>query len=50
VDLSALNNDQVHAVAAHLAVSEAIIQTTLPAEVKREERRYRLPVAAGWSR
>lgn len=44
VDLSALNNDQVHAVAAHLAVAEAIIQTKLPAEVKREERRYRLQV------
>ena len=44
MDLSSLNNDQVHAVAAHLAAAEAIIQTRLPAEVQREERRYRLRV------
>ncbi|MEC3979047.1 hypothetical protein [Amycolatopsis sp. H20-H5] len=42
MDLSALKNDQVHAVAAHLVVAEAITRTRRPADVKREERRYRL--------
>lgn len=42
VNLPALNNDQVHAVAAHLAVAEAIMRTRLPADVKPEARRYRL--------
>ncbi|MFK0244595.1 hypothetical protein ACIQUM_07840 [Amycolatopsis azurea] len=42
MDLSTLNNDQVHAVAAHLAVAEAIVRTRCPAEVKPEARRYRL--------
>ncbi|RSN60695.1 hypothetical protein DMH01_15550 [Amycolatopsis sp. WAC 04182] len=42
MDLSTLNNDQVHAVAAHLAVAEAIVRTRRPAEVISEARRYRL--------
>lgn len=42
MNLPALNNDQVHAVAAHLAVAEAIMRTRLPADVKPEARRYRL--------
>jgi hypothetical protein len=44
MELSALSTDQLHAVAAHLALAEVIIQTQLPAEVKPEERRYRLRV------
>jgi hypothetical protein len=44
VTLSALNNDQVHAVAAHLVVAEAIIKTRLPADVVPEERRYRVRI------
>ncbi|WP_410646552.1 hypothetical protein [Amycolatopsis sp. cmx-4-54] len=42
MNLSTLNNDQVHAVAAHLAVAEAIVRTRRPAEVISEARRYRL--------
>lgn len=44
MNLAELNNDQVHAVAAHLAVAEAIVQTRVPVDVKPEERRYRLRV------
>lgn len=39
--LRELNNDQVHAVAAHLTVAEAIVQTGLPVELVVEERRSR---------
>jgi hypothetical protein len=44
VDLTSLNNDQVHAVAAHLAVAEAIRRARVPADIKAEDRRYRLRV------
>lgn len=49
MNLSDLSNDQVHAVAAHLAVAEAVIQTRLAAEIVPEERRYRLRLAGKWA-
>lgn len=44
MDLSLLSGDQVHAVAAHLVVAEAIIHTRLPADTVRETRRYRVRI------
>ncbi len=44
MDLSELNNDQVHAVAVHLASAEAIIHTQLAVDMRSEGRRYRIRV------
>lgn len=44
LSLIELSNDQIHAVAAHLVVAEAIIQTRLPVDAWPEGRRYRVRV------
>lgn len=44
MSLSSLNNDQVHAVAVHLASAEAIIHTALAVDMRSEGRRYRIRV------
>lgn len=44
MNLSGLSNDQVHAVAVHLASAEAIIHTRLAVDMRSEGRRYRIRV------
>jgi hypothetical protein len=44
VSLAKLNNDQLHAYAAHCAAAEAVLRTRLSVRVVDEGRRYRLKV------